>query len=133
VQYLADMKPETNLLPKAGTERWKAAQMLAFIATEIHKQFGPLFDKTTPEATQTVQKNKLAKRFAELEQRLQNSDYLLGKDFSVADAYAFTVLNWTGHVGMDMSKYPKVQAYVARVAARPKVKAAMVEEGLVKA
>ncbi|CAN5139838.1 glutathione transferase GstA [soil metagenome] len=134
VQYLADTKPEAGLLPKVGTkERWKAMQWLAFISTELHKQFGPLFDKTTPEATRTVQKNKLAKRFAELEERLTSNDYILGKEFSVADAYAFTVLNWTDHAGLDMTAYPKIQAYKARVAARPKVKAAMVEEGLVAA
>lgn len=134
VQYLADQKPEAGLLPKAGTiERWKAMQWLAFIATELHKTFSPLFDPSTVDATKTALKDRLAKRFAELETRFKSNEYILGKDFSAADAYAFTILSWAPHVGVDLKPFPSIEAYLKRVAARPKVKAAMMEEGLLKA
>ena len=134
VQYIADQKPEADLLPKAGTtDRWKAVQWLAFIATELHKNFGPLFDKTTPEATQAKQKEKIGKRLKEVDAHLNGKDYMLGSKFSVVDAYAFTIINWSNFLGIDLKAYPALSAYMARVAARPKVQQTLVQEGLAKA
>src|SRR5690606_27050792 len=82
-QYLADQKPETGLMPKMGTkERYTAMQWLTFIATELHKQFAPLFDPATPEATQTALKDKITTRLKELNAHLKSNDYILGKAFS---------------------------------------------------
>jgi glutathione S-transferase len=134
VQYLADRKPEAGLMPKAGsTERYRAQQWLAFIATELHKNFSWLWYKDTPAETRAVVKDKLDKRFAELDGHLKNNDYILGKSFSAADAYAFTILNWVNVLGMNFKKYPNLQAFMDRVAARPKVQEALKAEGLLAA
>lgn len=134
VQYIADQKPEAGLMPKAGTpERYRAQQWLAFIATELHKNFSWLWYKDTPAETKTAVKEKLDKRFAELDAHLKGNAYLLGKDFSAADAYAFTIVNWVNFLGMNLNSFPNLKAYMDRVAARPKVQAALKAEGLVAA
>jgi glutathione S-transferase len=134
VQYIADQKPEAGLMPKAGTpERYRAQQWLAFIATELHKNFSWLWYKDTPAETKTAVKEKLDKRFAELDAHLKGNAYLLGKDFSAADAYAFTIVNWVNFLGMNLNSFPNLKAYMDRVAARPKVQAALKAEGLVPA
>jgi glutathione S-transferase len=134
VQYLADQKPEAGLMPKAGsTERYRAQQWLAFIATELHKNFSWLWNKDTPAETKNAVKDKLDKRFAELDSHLKSNEYILGKSFSAADAYAFTIINWVNFLGMDLKKFPNLQAFMDRVAARPKVQEALKAEGLVAA
>jgi glutathione S-transferase len=130
VQYLADQKPEAGLAPKAGTlERYRLQEWLNFITSEIHKQFSPLFRPNTPEEYKPIAKENLAKRFAWLDQQLAGKEYLMGR-FTVADAYLFTVLNWTTPTKIDLKQWPNVAAYVDRVRKRPKVKEAMQEEGL---
>jgi len=134
VQYIADQKPESGLMPKPGTpERYRAQQWLAFVATELHKNFSWLWYKDTPAETKTAVKEKLDKRFAELDAHLKGNAYLLGKDFSAADAYAFTIVNWVNFLGMNLNTFPNLKAYMDRVAARPKVQAALKAEGLVAA
>jgi glutathione S-transferase len=130
-EYLADHKEASGLAPKSGSlERYRLVEWLAFISTEIHKQFGPLFKPDTPAATQQAQKDQLAKRFDYVDAQLRGKKFLLG-DFSVADAYLFTVLRWTEKVGIDLSRWPELGNYMQRVAARPQVKAALEAEGLV--
>ena len=134
VQFLADQKPEAGLMPKAGSpERYRAQQWLAFVATELHKNFSWLWYKDTPAETKTAVKDKLDKRFAELDKHLASNDYLLGKSFSAADAYAFTIINWVNFLGMNLKSFPNLQAFLARVAARPKVQEALKAEGLIPA
>jgi glutathione S-transferase len=134
VQFLADQKPEAGLMPKAGTpERYRAQQWLAFVATELHKNFSWLWHKDTPAETKTAVKDKLNKRFAELDAHLKGNDYLLGKSFSAADAYAFTIINWVNFLGMNLKSFPNLQAFMDRVAARPKVREALKAEGLIAA
>jgi glutathione S-transferase len=131
-EYLVDHKAESGLAPKPGTlEHYRFIEWLAFISTEIHKQFGPLFKPGTPAATQQAQKELLAKRFDYLVEQMTGKQYLMG-DFTAADAYLFTVLNWTGHLKIDMSPWPLLQTYMTRVAARPQVQAALKAEGLIK-
>jgi glutathione S-transferase len=130
VQYLADRAPASGLVPAAGTfERVRAQEWLAFIGTELHKQFHWLFHPA-PEATQNAQREKIGTRIAELEQHLAASPYLMGEAFTVADAYAFTVLNWCKSVAIDLAAFPHVIAFMARVSARPKVQEALTAEGL---
>ena len=132
VQYLADQKPEAGLAPKAGTmERYRLQEWLNFITSEIHKQFSPLFRPNTPEDYKPVAKENLEKRFGWLDKQLAGKDYLMGSRFTVADAYLFTVLRWTVPTKMDLSPWPNLAAYLKRVGARPKVKEAMQEEGLI--
>ena len=132
VQYLADLAPAARLAPANGTfERYQLQEWLNFITSEIHKQFSPLFDGTMPEEAKEKFRNKLAGRFDLLVGQLEGRDYLMGS-FTVADAYLFTVLGWTRYTGPDLARWPVLQAYVARVAARPQVQVAMKEEGLLK-
>jgi glutathione S-transferase len=133
VQYLADQRPASGLVPAAGSfERSQVHEWLNFISTELHKQFGPLFSPTTPEAYKTILIDKIGGRFDWLTKELQGKDYLMGKQFTVADAYLYTILRWTQHVGIDLAKWPVLAAYASRVAARPKVQETLVAEGLAK-
>ena len=132
VQYIADRKPGT-LAPAYGTmERYRLMEWLNFIATELHKQFSPLWYPTTPEATKDAQIAKLKTRFDLISKTLAAQPYLMGNDFTVADAYLFTILNWAPMLKIDLAPWPALIAYQTRVAARPAVHAALVAEGLVK-
>jgi glutathione S-transferase len=131
VQYLADQKPEAGLAPRNGTmERYRLQEWLNFLTSEIHKQFSPLFKPNTPDEYKKIAKENLAARFDWLDQQLAGKDYLTGKQFTVADAYLFVLTNWTRPMQIDLARWPNLQAFNKRVAARPKVKEAMQAEGL---
>jgi glutathione S-transferase len=133
VQYLADQKPGSGLIPAAGSiDRYRVQEWLNFIGTELHKNFGALFNKATPDATKEGAKASITKRLAYLDEKLAGKQYLMGSNFTVADAYAFTIVNWTNFVGIDLKPYPNLAAYMARVAARPKVLETLKSEGLAK-
>jgi len=133
LQYVADVDPAQALIGKPGSaHRLAVIEWLTFVSTELHKTFSPLWYKDTPDATRQGAKDKLAKRFAELDARLGKQPYL-ADSYSVADAYAFTVLNWTNFLSLPMTAYPNVQAYMARMGARPQVQAALTAEGLIQA
>ena len=132
VQYLADLKPEAALAPKRGSfERYRLQEWLNFLTSEIHKSFSPLFKPNTPEDYKKIAKENLAARFDWLEGQLAGRDYL-GSAFSVADAYLFVLLNWTGFQNIDLKRWPNLAAFHARVGARPKVREALQAEGLLK-
>lgn len=134
LQFIADQVPERHLLPAPGTPgRLEAVSWLTLISTELHKVFSPwLWHKETDASTVEACKAKLHKRFAELNHHLASRDYLLGSQFSVADAYCFTIVGWARLLHMSLDAYPKLQEYLSRVAARPAVQAAMRAEGLVR-
>jgi glutathione S-transferase len=133
VQYIADRNPASKLAPAAGTmERYHLQEWLNFITAELHKQFSPLFQATTPAEYKEMLKEKIGKRFDWVAEQLKGKDYLMGSTFTVADAYLFTMLTWTKHVGIDLARWPILTAYRVRVAARPKVREAMIAEGLIK-
>lgn len=128
-QFVADLNPDSRLIPRAGTlERYRAQEWLNFIATEIHKQFSPLFYPTTPDEVKAQQRSRIAGRFDLIEKTLEKQPFLLGADFSVADAYLFNMLRWTEHTGIDRSKWPALVAFYDRVSQRPAVKAALEAE-----
>jgi glutathione S-transferase len=132
VQYLADLAPAAKLAPANGTlERYQLQEWLNFITSEVHKQFSPLFDATMPEEAKEKFRTKLATRFDWIVQQLQGRDFLMGS-FTVADAYLFVVLRWTKFTGPDLARWPVLQAYVDRIAARPHVQEALKAEGLLK-
>ena len=133
LQYIADRKPGTLAPAFGSTERYRLMEWLNFIATELHKQFGPLWYPDTPEATKEKQRSILAKRFEYIAQTLSTQPYLTGNTFTIADAYLFTIVNWTGMLKIDLSPWPALQQFQARVAARPKVHDTLVAEGLAKA
>ena len=130
-QFLADRKPDSGLAPKPGTmERYRLMEALNFVSSEIHKQIGALFNPAMTPEMKEVQKGTIARRFSALEQMLEGRQYLAGDTFTAADAYLFTVLNWTHLFRIDLAQWPNIQAYLARVAQRPKVQEAMKAEGL---
>lgn len=132
IQYLADQKPRRRLAPKPKTpERYKLMEWINFTASEIHKGLGDFFSpKMTPEWRE-ARLERLGQRFDFLEKALGSQQYLMG-EFSIADAYLFTVLNWTNLHQIDVSNWPNVRAFMARIAERPAVKKAMKAEGLTK-
>lgn len=133
VQYLADLKPEKALVPKPGTiERYRVVEMLGYINSEIHKTYTPLFYPNTTPEHRKEREEYLRKRYAVIEKTLAGKKYLFGDEFTVADAYLFTVTNWTGFVKLDLSDFPNLMAFQKRVAERPGVQAAMEAEGLTK-
>ena len=132
-QYLADQKPESGLMAKPGSmERYHQMEALNFAATEVHKQIGALFNpKMTPEMKE-VQMGTIEKRLNPFEKSLEGRQYVMGDQFTAADAYLFTVLNWTNMLKVSLDKWPNIKAYMGRVAARPKVQETLKAEGLVK-
>jgi len=131
VQYIADLAPKTKLAPLAGTiERYRLQEWLNFISSEIHKGYSPLFNPKLAEETKTVFKERLALRLNIAANALEGKDFLMGKAFTVADAYLFTVLRWSPRFSFDLAPWPVLMDYMERIAARPAVKTAMAEEGL---
>ncbi len=133
VQYIADLVPERNLAPPSGTiERVKLQAWLNFLASEMHKGgFSPLFYKGIPEEGRDVFRERLRRRFFHLEGHLSSNEYLMGSEYSVADAHLFVVSNWASWVNFDLSAYRAVLAHRERIGARPAVAAALAMEGLV--
>jgi glutathione S-transferase len=133
VQYIADRAGAAALLPPVGTvARYQVIEWLSYIGAELHKTFVPLFVPGTSEEMQQAARTALAHRFDYLAKALEGRDYLMGSAFTAADAYLFTVLGWPGYVKMSLADWPVLQAYIARVGARPAVQEAMRAEGLVK-
>ena len=133
LQYVGDLDSTHTLIPAHGSlARFDTIKWLSFVSTELHKTFGWLWHKETADSTKTASKEKLAARFHELDQHLTDRQYLSGDGFTVADAYCFTVINWSNFLGIDLKPYPKLGAYMARVAARPKVREALLAEGLIR-
>ena len=134
VQYIADQVPAMNLAAANGTlPRYRLQEWLNFITSELHKSYAPLFRPTTPDEYKVITKEGLTKKYALVDKWLMGKNYTMGDAFSAADAYLFTVTNWAGHVGLDLSSFKNVGAFMARMAARPKVQETLVAEGLVKA
>lgn len=132
MQYVADhLTP--GVLPAQGTlERARLQEMLNFISTEVHKTYTPFF-RGIEGAARAAQIALLDARLALVEARLADGrDWVMGADYTPADAYLFTVTNWSGFVQHDLSAFPQLNAWRARVAARPAVVAAMTAEGLLK-
>jgi glutathione S-transferase len=133
VQYLADLVPAKALAPANGTmARYRLQEWLNFTTSELHKSFTPLFTKDYPEAVKPIVQKKLGERLAWIDQQFAGKTFLMGDTFTVADAYLFTVAGWGQYVGVDIQPLPNLSGYMARVAARPAVRAAMQAEGLLK-
>jgi glutathione S-transferase len=133
VQYLADLVPSRQLAPPAGTmARYRLMEWLNFISSEIHKSFSPLFWPDMPEEAKAIYRERLQGRFRYVDGQLEGRGYLLGDAFSVADAYLYVVSNWAPKVGVEIGNLPHLQAFIARMSARPSVQSAMRAEGLLK-
>jgi glutathione S-transferase len=133
LQFLADTSAQSDLAPPAGTlERARLQEWLNFTSSELHKAFSPFFDKRQLDKAERERAHAvLARRIGDVERGLSDGrSFVLGEKFSVADAYLFVVLNWSNFIGLDLERWPSVSAYVARVASRPAVRAAMASEGV---
>ncbi|WP_458729869.1 glutathione transferase GstA [Pseudomonas brenneri] len=133
LQYLAELKGDVSLLPPAGSmERWRVLEWLNFISSELHKGLGALFNPAiTPEWKQAVLE-RVSQRLDLVNQALKGNAFLCGRHFTIADAYLFTIVNWTGFMHIDLAPWPELAAYQLRMAERPAVQQAMRAEGLLK-
>jgi glutathione S-transferase len=130
--YVSDQFPAAKLAPPAGLERYRVIEWLAFVNSEVHKNFAPLF---YPEASDDIKKyaiGNLSKRIGWLNTAVGSHKFLTAEQFTAADAYLFTVLGWAGHVKLDLAQWPNVKRYHGELATRPSVVAALKAEGLIK-
>ena len=126
VQYIADQAPQSGLAPPNGTmERYRLQEWLNFITTELHKNFSPLFQPVIPDEVKNFFRDRIKGKFKYADSQLASKDYLMGKQFSVADGYLFVMLKWAERTGMDLSEFKNLTAFKDRVAARPNVQAAL--------
>ncbi len=133
LQYIADQNAASGLAPRAGTmERYRLQEWLTFIGTELHKTYSPLFNKAVSPEAKTRGFDLLTRRLGYVEAQLADKPYLMGEHFTVADAYMFVVVRWSDRVGFDLAPFPRIREYLARIAARPTVQAAMKAEGLIR-
>lgn len=132
MQYIADQNPKAGLAPAAGTlARARLQEQLNFVAAELHKAFSPLFNPSLPESDKAAARERVGQKLDLVEQLLSDGrSYLVGDNFSVADAYLFTVTNWTGPTGIGLDRWPHLAAFQQRIAARETVQAALKAEGL---
>lgn len=138
LQYVADQnvagqKSEAGLMPKAGTmEHYRALEWLSFVATELHKQFTPLFKDGTPGDYRMIAKQNVLNAFKHIDEHLAGRQWLVGDRYSVADIYLFVVSNWGRFQEIDVAQWPNLNDLRTRIRARPKVQDAMKAEGLIK-
>ena len=134
VQAIADKAAAKNLAPaRDSAERYKLQEWLNFITTELHKNFGPMFSPVLADEAKAFFKDRVMGKFKYVDGALAGRDYLMGKQFTVADGYLFTMLCWADRMKFDLSALPNLLAYKARVGARPMVQEALIKEGLMKA
>jgi glutathione S-transferase len=132
LQYIADQAPASGLAPAFGTmARYHLMETIHFIATELHKSAGALFNPAAPEEWRQVVHGLLGRRFGFIEGRLGDKPYIEGAQFTVADAYLFTILSWSRPLKIDLTPWPGLSAYVARIGSRPKVIETLQAEGLI--
>lgn len=125
LQYIADQNPASGLAPANGTlDRFRLQEWLGFVNSEMHAWVGPLFQPNTPEETKQTIHQKFAGRLQYVNEQLAGKDYIMGGQFSVADAYLYIVLSWMPHINVDLSPYANIIAYQARVAERESVQTA---------
>ena len=131
LQFIADRHPDANLIAEAGTvERTRVVEYLNYVGSELHKAFSPLFNPSASDADKETAKVTVASKLDYVETLLAGKEYLMGAQFTVADAYLSVVCNWTNFVGIDLEKWPHVKAFVGRVFARPAAQKALKAEGL---
>ena len=128
LQYIAARYPQAELAPRDDIERAHLQQWLCFIGTELHKGlFIPLFDQKAPDGTRVHTLKKYESRLNYLDNHLTGREFLLDR-FSVADAYLYTILNWTAPTRVDLTPWPAIKAYHERLQKRPSVAKAFQEE-----
>jgi len=130
LQYLGDKSGSDSLLPVAGLERYRVIEWLSFLGSELHKSFGPLFNPASSDEVKQAARDTVGKKLDFVEARLDGRDYLSGPMMSVADPYLFAMLGWTGHLGIDLGKWPRLAAFRKRMEQRDTVQTVLKAEGL---
>lgn len=135
LQWIADRHPDARLLPPFGSmERYRALEWLNFVASDLHKGMAVMFSPLVSDGSKArFAEGNLTSKFVYIDEHLAGRDYVLGTQFSVADAYLYNVLSWPSRVGLDISGYPAIQRFMARMAQRPSVRASQEAEGLQRA
>ena len=131
LQYLGDLKPELKLTPSNAFKRIRLQELLSFLSSELHAAYKPFFSKKLDETERKEAEQKLAKRIEPIESRLADSEFLMGEVFTVADAYAFVILNWSSFIGHSLDRWPNTEAFIAQIKQRPATIKAMQVEGLI--
>ena len=132
LQYIADEHSGGDLIPLSGIRRYRVLEWLTYISTELHKGFGPLWNPSFSAEAKELARKYLGVKFDFVQERMGDAPYLTGEAFTIADAYLFVILNWTGIHGIDLSRWPGLTAFVQRVGARPAVQEAQGAAGLAK-
>lgn len=131
LQFIADLKPESGLAPVAGSrERYRLQEWLNFVSTELHKGLSPLFNPDLTCASRQMIRSAINTKFTFVDRHLENHEYLLNGQFTVADTYAFAIVQWKNYFDIDLAPWPNLAAYYARIANRPTVRGAMTAEGI---
>jgi glutathione S-transferase len=130
LQYLADRVPGSGLLSATGLERYRTLEWVNYIATELHKGFAPLFNPELPNDVRGLQIKLIGKKLDFINDALAGRDFLTGPDFRICDAYLYTILRWTDHFAIDLSRWPALAAYRQRVASLHAVAEVLQREGL---
>ena len=132
LQYLGDLSGDSTLLPPVGElRRYRVLEWLNFIATELHKGFGPLWNPASSEEAKQGARDMLAKKFDYAEQKLGAGPFVMGEQLTIPDPYLFVMLGWTGYHGIDVTRWPGLVAYASRMRERPAVQVVLRAEGLV--
>jgi glutathione S-transferase len=131
LQYLGDLHGDDTLLPPVGQmRRYRVLEWLNYIATELHKGYGPLWNPGASAESKQGAREMLAKKFDFVEQHLAGR-FLLGEHLTIADPYLFVMANWTGMHDIDLGRWPGLVAFVRRMRERPAVQVVLQAEGLV--
>jgi glutathione S-transferase len=130
LQYIGDKSGNETLLPGAGLERYRVIEWLAYLGSDVHKSFGPLFNPASSDEVKQAARDAVGKKFDYMEARLEGRDYLAGPSMTVADPYLFAMLGWTGNLGIDLAKWPNLAALRKRMEERKSVRAVLQAEGL---
>jgi glutathione S-transferase len=132
IQYLADQTPAAKLAPAAGTlPRARLQEHLNFLASELHKAFGPLFNASASEDAKRQAPGNIGRLLDHFESILSDGrSYLLGEDYTIADPYLFAIARWAKPTGIGFAKWPHLDAFIERIGRRDAVKAALAAEGI---
>lgn len=132
LQYLGDRAGSSDLLPPLGDfRRYRVLEWTNFVATELHKGFGPLFHGAAGEDSKQLARDLLARKFEYVDRQLGEGPYLMGDRFTLADAYLFVMLGWTRMNRIDLGRWPNLVAFRERMNQRPSVRQVLEFEGLV--
>ena len=130
LQFIGDKGGNDTLLPGAGLERYRVIEWLAYLGSDVHKSFGPLFNPASSDEAKQAARDLVGKKFDFIEQSLDGRDYLAGPSMTVADPYLFAMLGWTGMHGIDLKRWPRLTAFRKRMEDRPTVQTVLRAEGL---